>query len=50
MSDNNNEPGEPFAQSASCVCLKEKMKATKEANQKMDEGHFHECIHCPDLV
>lgn len=45
--EKDHEPGEPSAQSASCLSLKEKIKAAKEANQKMDEGHFDERIRCP---
>ena len=39
--------GDPTAQSASSAALKEKIKAAREENQKMGEGHFDERIHCP---
>lgn len=45
--ENGAEPGEPAVQSASCMSLKEKIKAAREANQKMEEGHFDERIRCP---
>lgn len=45
MSD--HKPGEPFAQYASCVRFKRKIKATNEGNQKMVGGHFDKHICCP---
>ena len=38
--------GDPTAQSASSAALKEKIKAAREENQKMGEGHFDERIRC----